>query len=347
MFISAGVAISVVSFAAPAVAVTSTPLNFVLKTIFIGSAHDPNPGFTDIRGVNDSVEVVGNGALGPFTERGDTLERFTLPQCPNCLPSPVQINASGDVVGTVQLTPSQFAAFVHSGTHNRLIKGPLGTKTLFPGGFNASGEVTGSFVDAGGNYHLFLDQNGTFTSFSVPFPGVTYQFASAINDAGQIVGNYIDATGPHSFLYSGGKFTSINVPFAGASNPSVTAINAHGEIIGVYYDAQGSDHSFLYVNGRFSTLSADDFGEMFFTAINDHGDVAGTPWADRSRIVLYTTDGHFGTAEIQGSSLVSIGATVTGLNNNGQIVGTYRYAGGRLCGDACPTVGFLLNRIEH
>ena len=161
------------------------------------------------------------------------------------------------------------------------------------------------------------------------------------------MGNYIDATGPHSFLYSRGTFTTINIPFAGASNPSVTAINAPGQIIGVYYDAQCADHSFLYFNGRFSQLKADDFGEMFFTAINDHGDVAGTPWADRARIVLYTTDGHFGTAEIPGRSVIRITATVTSLNNNGQIVGTYKIHGTQHCGDSCPTVGFLLNRIEH
>ena len=108
----------------------------------------------------------------------------------------------------------------------------------------------------------------------------------------------------------------------------------------------GAYHSFLYINGKFSTLSADDFGEMYFTAINDHGDVAGTPWANPTRIALHTTDHGFGTAEIQGSSLFPIAATVTGLNNNGQIVGTYKFHGSRDCDDSCPTVGFLLNRIE-
>ena len=183
--ISAAAAISVMSFAAPATAGTSTPLNFVLKTIFIGSTVDSNPPETDILGINDSMEVVGNGALGLFTARGDTLEHFTVPQCPGCQIITLRINASGDVAGTVQLTPLHSGGFVHSGTHTRLIKGPAGTKTLFLGGFNASGEGTGNFVDAGGTYHLFLDRNGTFTSFAVPFPGVAYQFASAINDAGR------------------------------------------------------------------------------------------------------------------------------------------------------------------
>ena len=344
--IGAVLSIAAICSAAPAVSATSTPLNYVLKTIFIGSHGDPGDSVF-VSDVNDSVQIVGVGALGAFTEKGDDLERFTLPQCPSCQLSGLRMNAAGDVAGSVLLTPSQFAGFYHSGPHDRLIKGPAGTRTLFLSSLNNHGETTGSYLDANGKYSLFLDQNGKFASFSVPFPGVTYQFASDINDAGQIIGGYTDAGGNHGFVYSDGKFSKVEFPFGSNSNASLTAINAHGQIIGVYYDAQGLDHSFLYNNGTFSTLSADDFGEMFFTAINDHGDVAGTPWADRTSIVLHTTDQGFGTAQIQGSSLFPITATVAALNNNGQIVGTYKFDGARDCDDACPTVGFLLNRITH
>ncbi len=344
--ISAVLSISAICSAAPAVAVTSTPLPYVLKTIFIGSQGDPGDSVF-IYDVNDSVQIVGTGALGAFTEKGDDLERFTLSQCPNCQLINLRMNEAGDVAGGVLLTPSQFAGFYHNGPHNRLIKGPAGTRTLFLSSLNNHGETTGSYLDANGKYSLFLEQFGKFTSFSVPFPGVTYQFASGINDAGQIIGGYTDSSGSHGFVYSNGKFSKVEFPFGSNSNASLTAINAHGQIIGIYYDAGGVDHSFLYINGTFSTLSADDFGEMYFTAINDHGDVAGTPWSDRTSIVLHTTDHGFGTAQIQGKSLFPITATVSALNNNGQIVGTYKFHGSRDCDDACPTVGFLLNRILH
>jgi probable HAF family extracellular repeat protein len=172
---------------------------------------------------------------------------------------------------------------------------------------NNHGETTGNYLDANGKYSLFLEQFGTFTSFSVPFPGVTFQFASDINDAGQIIGGYTDALGSHGFVYSAGTFSKVEFPFGSNANASLKAIN--------------------------------------FTAIN--GDVAGTPWGDRTRIVLHTTDHGFGTAEIQGSSLYPITATVAALNNNGQIAGTYEFKGSRDCDDSCPTVGILLNRILH
>ena len=40
-----------------------------------------------------------------------------------------------------------------------------------------------------------------------------------INDAGQIVGNFVDASGPHGFLLSGGNFTTIDVPGSSFTRP--------------------------------------------------------------------------------------------------------------------------------
>jgi hypothetical protein len=54
-------------------------------------------------------------------------------------------------------------------------------------------------------YTTFDDPSGTDTS------------ALAINDAGQIVGDYRDATGVHGFLKSGGTYTTIDDPSAGVT----------------------------------------------------------------------------------------------------------------------------------
>lgn len=129
--ISAVLSISAICSAAPVSAETSTPLPYVLKTIFMGSPGDPGDSVF-VYDVNGSVQIVGTGALGAFTEKGDDLERFTLSQCPNCQIIGLHLNEAGDVAGNVLLTPSQFAGFYHNGPHNRLIKGPAGTPYFVP-----------------------------------------------------------------------------------------------------------------------------------------------------------------------------------------------------------------------
>ena len=42
----------------------------------------------------------------------------------------------------------------------------------------------------------------------------------AINDAGTIVGTYVDLTGNHGFLYSGGTYTTLDAPGATGTEPS-------------------------------------------------------------------------------------------------------------------------------
>src|SRR5260221_3487100 len=58
--------------------------------------------------------------------------------------------------------------------------------------------------------------------------------ASGINDTGQIVGTYADASGVHGFLLSGGSYTTLHAPLA----PQYTiapGINGAGQIVGVYF----------------------------------------------------------------------------------------------------------------
>ena len=62
----------------------------------------------------------------------------------------------------------------------------------------------------------------------------------SINDLGQIVGRYDDASGSHGFLYSGGIYTTIDDPLATCGTVA-TSINDLGQIVG-YYDYASGHH---------------------------------------------------------------------------------------------------------
>jgi hypothetical protein len=65
-----------------------------------------------------------------------------------------------------------------------------------PYGINDAGQISGTYYD--GSYHGFLYSHGTYTPLNVP--GAVATYATDINDQGQIVGYYSDASGTHAFL---------------------------------------------------------------------------------------------------------------------------------------------------
>jgi hypothetical protein len=109
---------------------------------------------------------------------------------------------------------------------------------------------------------------------TIDFPGAISTFLYGINNAGDMVGAYIDdGERTHGFLLHNGTFTTIDYP---DSTLSVAAgINNHGVIAGQYNDSEGIGHGFLFSGDEFTTK---DFGEgyqTFPTAIDDLGDVVG------------------------------------------------------------------------
>jgi probable HAF family extracellular repeat protein len=81
-----------------------------------------------------------------------------------------------------------------------------------------------------------------FVFTTIDVPGATFTDAAGINNAGQIVGTFSDATGTHGFLNTGGVFATINVP--GAFVTQAFGINDAGQVVGFFGDATGT-HGFL------------------------------------------------------------------------------------------------------
>jgi len=200
------------------------------------------------------------------------------------------------------------------------INDPLGTTSTTAGNINASGQITGSYIDSSGNIHGFLYSGGRYTTIDDPF-ATEGTFPISINASGQITGNYVDSSGlEHGFLYSGGSYTTINDPFA-TSGTVAQSINASGQITGYYLDANFLVRGFLYSGGSYTTIDDPLGTNTFAQSINASGQITG-----------YYRDGTFGPEH---GFLYSHGSYTTidapfatntvaqSISDSGQITGYY------------------------
>ena len=103
-----------------------------------------------------------------------------------------------------------------------------------------------AMVVFGGVETAFADSAYSFTTIEVP--GARDTQALGINDSGQIVGRFVDATGAHGFVDTGGSFTTIDVPEnPGSAGIAATGINNNGQIVG-WFGSPGD--TWLLVYGR-------------------------------------------------------------------------------------------------
>jgi probable HAF family extracellular repeat protein len=146
---------------------------------------------------------------------------------------------------------------------------------LFPSGtqahgINSSGTVVGEGWVTSSSFHVFLYAGGKMTDL-----GGGYQAsASAINDAGQIVGN---GTTVGAFLYSNGKMVSLGVP-SSADGSSAFAIDSTGKFIaGGLSVSNGPSHAAVFANGAWTDLGGfPGASGTSATGVNSSGVVVGT-----------------------------------------------------------------------
>jgi uncharacterized membrane protein len=168
--------------------------------------------------------------------------------------------------------------------------------------------------------HGFLYSGGSYTTLDDPL-GTLGTGAWGINDAGQIVGDYIDGNGAfHGFFYSGGSYTTLDDPLA-VGGTVAFGINDLGRIAG-YYEGSGEVfHSFLFSGGTYTNPN-----DLFFTGvsegtfaegINNAGQIVG--FYGYIHGFLYSSGDHATLDYPQATGPTR----AFGINNIGQIVGTY------------------------
>jgi probable HAF family extracellular repeat protein len=184
-----------------------------LTTIDIGNTNASMPG-TLPYGINDVGQIVGsyNSATGPSRGFIDTGGVFTTIDAAGLVGSrstaqtyALGINNAGQVVGYAY--DGGYHAFLDTAGVFTSISVP-GSPLTIPSGINNSGQIVGYYYAPNdGGYHGFIDTAGVYTSIDVPgarrdvgYAVVPWTIAQGLNDNGQIVGYFTDATGTHEFV---------------------------------------------------------------------------------------------------------------------------------------------------
>ena len=130
-----------------------------------------------------------------------------------------------------------------------------------PNAINNAGVVVGRLgaddLDRGPSQAFVYDtERRELTLLAVP--GARSAEATDINNLGQIVGNFTDASGAdRGFLFSAGTYTVIDRPGYANGGTRLGGINDAGSIVGSSYD-YSNPFSFIYRNGSFEDFTADN-----------------------------------------------------------------------------------------
>jgi uncharacterized protein (TIGR03437 family) len=242
-----------------------------------------------------------------------------------------------------------------------------GATAATPTAINNAGQVLGTYVSASGTHCFLRSPDGTITSFDPPGANFTCaglnnlgQAVGTFSEANIARGYIRSATGEFTrFDFAGGGYGGPQGPGAAA-----TAINDRGEVSGTFASPPYGGPAFVRsADGVITPVQGATVGQIMPTAINNRGDLAGWMLIGSSlgtqhgflrgsdgvvrkfdlpgtttytRIAALSNTGQFAGAMVGGPGFVSNpdgsftllpGYTVTGLNDQGMIVGT-RFVGG-------------------
>jgi probable HAF family extracellular repeat protein len=250
------------------------------------------------------------------------------------------INDSGQVVGYyLDHNRKTHGFLLHDGIYSTIDVPDAVETQVF--GINDSGDIVGVFREPDRDGLIgFLMTGDAFHVIYVPDSFET--IPHAINDAGQIVGEYtsLDFSGTHGFLFNQDSFTPIDTPFV--PNPFLTVgghltiasgINTQGQVVGITRRDEVQPYtSFVEMNGNFIPIA---FGSantpyplLLAHGINSDAEIVGEK-------TVRTADGSFsslgffraGANDLEFGVPNSVGTEFRGINNFGQIVGTYDNGG--------------------
>jgi probable HAF family extracellular repeat protein len=237
----------------------------------------------------------------------------------------VAINNGGQVAGNSVDANGVSFAVLWNGTTPTILDGDdsYNPYNAFVGGMNNLGEVVG--YDTSFKYFADLWGGGVSGLCSGGESGWPWSQASAINDAGQIVGTLSGDIPPWAVIWSNScirnDFAGLDFPTSVVSGIDATSINNKGEVVGfAYLDSDYSTQHAVRWTPNFTDMGTLGGKNSGANQINDRGFVVG--WADipnnRSHAALWgphTVASDLGTLGGKTSS-------ANGINTQGDAVGS-------------------------
>lgn len=240
--------------------------------------------YSAVSAINNLGEITGTNSTGfATTSFSQTATQTTnLGTLGGDSSTATAINSSGVIVGqSYTTTPAQTEAFVYSnGVMTGL--GFNGGNNSAAYGINDSGYIVGSYQDASNVTQAFVYDPSNQEMTNIGNLGDNTDNysaeATAINNAGDIVGDSDTASGDHDAFEYIGK-TMIDLGNLGSGFSSANSINNLGQIVGNSDDANYDSVGFIYENGTMidlNSLLAPGSGWEITNAlgINDSGQIA-------------------------------------------------------------------------
>jgi uncharacterized membrane protein len=232
--------------------------------------------------ISNSGEVVGFADKSGFRRLPDGTFQMLSLHC--CATSAVAVNGAGYIAGTFFLNWQRKIRAIYlmdaSGKYVHFTfphdSYPHDSVSIEVGGLNNSNQIAGGWTAYSNGVlvqHGFLYDSGTMTQLDVPGAVVTQP--RAINDSGEIAGDWTDSAGAtHGFLWTAAQgFTLFDAPQATLT--SITAINSSGVVVGYFSDGK-ADHGFvLDTQGVVTVLEAPHASSTIPNGINARGQVTG------------------------------------------------------------------------
>jgi uncharacterized membrane protein len=153
-------------------------------------------------------------------------------------------------------------------------------------------------------------------------PGAVDTVAYAINNGGEIVGDYYNCLTSgcpeHGFVLDKGVYTSIDVPGAASGGTGAEGINNSGDVVGFFYSSSGvQSYVFNTTTSTFTTFDILGSSQTAAQGINDAGQIVGTFTNTLGSFGFLDTGGIFTPIAVPGASYTD----AYSINDGGQIVG--------------------------
>lgn len=179
----------------------------------------------------------GNGQRAFMVHNG-TFTQVQIPGFPNAPAIAQTINDQGDIAGSFNGNGTNFGFLLHQGQLTTL-SFPGAQVGTFPNSINNAGVIVGIYRTAETDPdHGFMWQNGVFNNFT--FPGSVSTTPIKINEAGKVVGTYIDSNQvQHGFAFVNNQFINID-PLGSASN-GIVAFNSFDNLLSIATTASGHE----------------------------------------------------------------------------------------------------------